>query len=332
MAAGSIHVEDPNAGGLMDNARTYAVTAATGHVGGYAAHGLLRAGHHVRVMGRDHARLKELEAAGADVLVGDLADQGYVEDVFADVDGALLIVPPRPAAPDFPRYQRRIARVYASAAERTGLRHAAFISTKGADDGRVGGLIAGHAAIESIFNQVDGLNVVHVQPPSFFEILYYFLGPLRERAVLSSPLGTDAILQLVSARDVAAVAVRLLGDLHFRGVSAAPVHPIRPMTMREIATLLGEHLDRPVGVEQTSAEADIADLMAAGTGRSFATLLNQTWAMATALGEAPQEESPPAAQAAYRIEDFIRDELVPALRSSRPISDYSTATRPRRAA
>ncbi|MEV4889222.1 NAD(P)H-binding protein [Nonomuraea sp. NPDC055795] len=86
----------------MDDSRTYAVTAATGHVGGYAAHELLRAGHRVRVMGRDGARLKELEAAGADVFVGDLADQGYVADAFADADGALLIVPPHPAAPDFP--------------------------------------------------------------------------------------------------------------------------------------------------------------------------------------------------------------------------------------
>ncbi|MEV4889221.1 hypothetical protein AB0K48_07525 [Nonomuraea sp. NPDC055795] len=189
----------------------------------------------------------------------------------------------------------------------------------------MGGLIAGHAAIESILNQVDGLNVVHVRPPSFFEILYYFLGPMRERAVLSSPLGTDAALQLVGARDVAAVAVRLLQNLHFRGVNAAPVHPRRPITMREIATLVSGRLDTPMGVEQVSAEADIADLMAAGTGRSFATLLNQTWA----LGEAPWEGLPSAEQATHRVEDFIRDELVPAIRSSRPISEYSTATRPR---
>ncbi|WP_433329085.1 SDR family oxidoreductase [Spirillospora sp. CA-294931] len=316
----------------MDNARTYAVTAATGHVGGYAARELLRAGHHVRAMGRDPERLKELEAAGAEVLVGDLADRGYVEKAFADADGALLIVPPNPAAPDFPRYQRGIAGVYASAAAQAGLTHAAFISTQGADDDRVGGLIAGHATIESIFNQVPGLNAVHVQPPSFFEILYYFLTPMRERGVLSSPLGTDVALQMVSARDVAAVAVDLLKDLHFRGISTAPVPPIRPVTMREIAALISEHLDSPLGVEQVSAEDDIADLMAAGTGRSFATLLNQTWAIATAFGEEPREGPPPANQAAYRIEDFIRDELVPAVRSSRPIFDYSTATRPRRVA
>jgi len=32
--------------------KTFAVTAASGHVGGYAARDLLAAGHRVRVMGR----------------------------------------------------------------------------------------------------------------------------------------------------------------------------------------------------------------------------------------------------------------------------------------
>ncbi|NRQ31865.1 NmrA family NAD(P)-binding protein [Nonomuraea sp. NN258] len=316
---------------MHHSVRTYAVTAATGHVGGHAARELLRAGHRVRAMGRDGGRLKELEAEGADPFVGDLADRGFVEEAFAEADAALLIVPPHPAAPDFPRYQHRIARVYASAAAHTGLRHAAFISTQGATDDRVDGLIAGHAAIESVLNQVAGLHLVHVQPPSFFEILYYFLGPMRERGVLSSPLGVDAVLRLVGARDVAAVAAGLLADPHFRGVGNVPVPPAELMTMRQIAELISEHLGRPMGVEQISAEADVADLVAAGTGRSFATLLNRTWALATAMGDTVQDEVTAVTRPAYRIEDFIRDELVPAIRSSRPISDYSTATRPRRA-
>jgi len=50
--------------------------------------------------------------------------------------------------------------------------------------------------------------------------------------------------------------------------------------------------------------------------------------MATAMGELPPGEPQPLTTAQYGIEGFIRDELVPAIRSSRPVSDYSTATRP----
>ncbi|WP_280397978.1 hypothetical protein [Nocardia carnea] len=176
------------------------------------------------------------------------------------------------------------------------------------------------------------MNLVHLQPPSYFEIFYYFLQPLRNERVLRTPLGTDTALQLVAARDVAATAAQLLGDLRFRGTSIFPVHPIRAITLREIGDLLTENLGEQVEVEQISAEADIDELISAGTGRSFATLLNETWALATATGRAPQTGPRPATAAEYRIEDFIRDELVPAIRNDLPITDYSAAIRPRRTA
>jgi hypothetical protein len=43
------------------------------------------------------------------------------------------------------------------------------------------------------------------------------------------------------------------------------------------------------------------------------------------MGELPPGEPQPLTTAQYGIEGFIRDELVPAIRSSRPVSDYSTA-------
>jgi uncharacterized protein YbjT (DUF2867 family) len=317
---------------IVEPVRTYAVTAATGHVGGHTALDLLRAGHKVRVMARDARRLKRLEAAGAEICTGDLTDPDYVERGLDGVDGALLVVPPHPAAPDFTQFQIDTAHGYAVAAGRSGLRHAVVVSALGANDNRIGGLIEGHANIEAQLNTVPGLNLVHLQLPSYFEILYYFLQPLRDERVLRTPLGPDAALQLVAARDVATAAAQLLGDLRFRGTSIFPVHPIRAITLREISDLLTENLGEKVEVEQISAEADIDDLVAAGTGRSFAVLLNETWALATTLGQASQTGPEPATAAEYRIEDFIRDELVPAIRDDRPIADYSTATRPRRTA
>jgi hypothetical protein len=148
--------------------------------------------------------------------------------------------------------------------------------------------------------------------------------------VLRTPLGPDARFQLVAARDVGAAAANLLDTLQFRGISTFPLHPNRLITLREVVALLTECYGQKFTVEQISAQADIEDLMAAGTGQSFATLLTQTWAMATAMGEMPQIEPHPSTVAEYRIEDFIRDELVPAIRDDRPVSDYSTATRPRR--
>ncbi|MBF5001529.1 NAD(P)H-binding protein [Nocardia sp. BSTN01] len=307
------------------------MTAATGHVGGHTVRELLRSGHKVRAMGRDHVRLKELEAAGADLFIGDLHDEEYLERAFTGVHGAMLIVPPHPAATDFLQYQIDIARGYATAARKARLRHVVVVSVMGANDNRAGGLIEGHANVEAQLNAVSGLNITHLHPTSFFEILYYFLEPLREEAILRTPLGPDAQLGLVAARDVGIAGAEILSGLQFRGISSFALPPVRKITLREVSGLISAYIGRRISVEQISAEADIEDLIAAGTGRSFATLLNETWALTTVMGQMPPTDPAPSTTARYRIEDFIRDELVPAVLDTGPISDYSTAIRPRRA-
>jgi uncharacterized protein YbjT (DUF2867 family) len=153
--------------------RTYAVTAAAGHVGGYAARDLLHAGHKVRAMGRDRSRLKDLEALGADLYVGDLLDQDFLESAFRSLDGALLICPSNSTASDFRAFQNQVGESYGGAARAAGLSHAVFVSCFGAEDDRVGGLIAGHADIEGHLNKVPGLNLVHIHAPSFWRDLRY---------------------------------------------------------------------------------------------------------------------------------------------------------------
>jgi uncharacterized protein YbjT (DUF2867 family) len=173
---------------------------------------------------------------------------------------------------------------------------------------------------------------VHLHACSFFEILYYFLQPLRDDAVLRTPLGPNTNLEMVSARDVGENAARILDTLHFRGVSILDLHAIRSVKLTEVAELLGKELGYPIRVEQSTADADIKDLMSAGTGQTFATLINETWAMATAMGEVPTSKSRPPTMAQYAIETFVRENLAPAVRSAESIFDYSTAIRPRKVA
>ncbi len=313
----------------MTDRRIFAVTAASGHVGGYAARALLEQGHVVRAMGRHMGRLQGLVDSGAEPWIGDLHDASYVEKAVTGVDGALLIVPPHPAAVDFQAYQNEIAAVFAAAAPRSGLKQAVFISVLGASDDRAGGLIAGHADIERHLNGVPGLNVVHLRPSGFMEFFYYLLKPLREEGVLRSPIGPHANLELVAARDVGRSAAAILVEGHIRNVGFFDLPAIRSVTLSEVARLIGQGLGRPVTVEQYTHEEDIRDLMAAGTGKTFATMLNETWAMMNAMGEMPPLDVRPVTAATYSIEDFVKNDLVPAILSSRPISDFSTATRPR---
>jgi dihydroflavonol-4-reductase len=62
------------------------VTGATGFTGGHLARGLLVRGHTVRVLVREREKARELQAAGFDVVIGDIRDRTAVESALQNID------------------------------------------------------------------------------------------------------------------------------------------------------------------------------------------------------------------------------------------------------
>jgi uncharacterized protein YbjT (DUF2867 family) len=297
----------------MSQRRTYAITGASGRTGRIVAQGLLEAGQEVRVVGRDPERLQRLVEQGAVPFVGDVRDVAFVESAFRGADAAYLVVPGNLKGRDVRRDFGDIGANYAAAARTTGLKSAVFLSTIGTHDEQNRGLILIHTDVERSLNAVDGLNVVHLRAPAFFENLFYFLRPMRERGVLSSPIAPDAPLETVGTRDVAEVALRLLRDLEFRGKSAVELHGEPDLTMREIAARIGKQLGRPFPVERADRAADVEAIVVAGLGRDFANLLNDTWELFSWKGLLRAEEPTTASRMPTPIDDFLRAELIPAM-------------------
>jgi uncharacterized protein YbjT (DUF2867 family) len=307
----------------MRQKQTYAVTAATGHIGERVSQGLLQAGQAVRAAGRDAGRLDRLIRAGATPMVGDLQDAGFVERLFQGADAAFLVVPPNRTSPDFRRYFSGVGANYAAAARTTGLPHALFISSQGADV--YGGLVGVHGGVERQLDAVEGLNVLHLRAPYFFENLFYFLPRSMPRGVVASPIAPDAPLDMAATRDFAAAAVKLLLELSFRQSSVVELHGPRVLTMRKIAELLGAELGRPVPVEQTSREDDVAELVSMGTSRDVAELLNDTWKIKNRHGLLSEQQPTPANTMPTPIEAFMREQLLPALSGVAPSVDSGSA-------
>jgi uncharacterized protein YbjT (DUF2867 family) len=296
----------------MDKQRTYTVTGATGHIGNKVARDLIRVGHTVRAMGRDKERLKPLADLGAIPFVGDWQDADFIEEAFRGADAALLMAQAHRTARDYRGAFARVGANYANAAQKTRLPSAVFISSLGVQDERNRGLILIHADVEHSLNAVDGLNVVHLRAPFFFENLFYFLQPMRERGVLRSPISPQAEFDSVWTRDVADVALRLLMRLDFQGKSEIEVLGQSRLSLDKIAGLIGEQVGRPFPAEKADRDADIEGMVAAGFGRDFATLMNDTWdAFNRGLYRAAEPST--ASRMPSRIEGFLREELAPAI-------------------
>jgi nucleoside-diphosphate-sugar epimerase len=151
-----------------------------------------------------------------------------------------------------------------------------------------------------------------LRAPAFFENLFYFLSPMRERGVLSSPIAPEAQFDTASTRDVADVALRLLTHLNFRGKSAIELHGQPGLSMGKIANIIGEVLGRGFPAERIRRDADIERMVAAGMGRDFANLMNDAW---EAFSKGPLREKEPAETSRMQsaIENFIREQLTPAI-------------------
>jgi len=82
--------------------------------------------------------------------------------------------------------------------------------------------------------------------------------------------------------------------------------------MEKIAELISKAVGRTIPAKPATREADIEGMVAAGMGRDFSNLANDCWD-AFSRGLARREKPDVSINLHYKIEDFIRDELTPAI-------------------
>jgi uncharacterized protein YbjT (DUF2867 family) len=167
----------------MTTDRLVVVTGATGRQGGAAARRLLAAGRPVRALVRDPAAAaaRALEAAGADLVRGDLDDPASLPTALEGAAG-LFAVPPLAFGPDGSDVEREFARGRAlvDAAAAVGVGHVVFTGIASTPD-RLGGS-EGKKRIEDYLR--ERIRKVTVLRPVRFMSNY----------LASPPIGVDGIV------------------------------------------------------------------------------------------------------------------------------------------
>jgi uncharacterized protein YbjT (DUF2867 family) len=114
--------------------KTVLVTGATGNQGGATARHLLADGWHVRALVRDPASAAagSLAAAGAELVVGDMADRESLDKAAEGVHG-VFSVQPLGGSQEFAQVEVDMGVNVAEAARAAGARHLVYASVGGAD-------------------------------------------------------------------------------------------------------------------------------------------------------------------------------------------------------
>lgn len=293
----------------------FVVTGATGNTGSVVARKLLDAGKKVRVVGRDRGRLDALTAAGAEPFVCDVTNSKAIGRAFAGAHAVYAMIPPNMTSPDHRGYQDGITDAMAAALKKARVKYAVSLSSLGADRSEKTGPIAGLYYLEQQFNQIQGLNVLHLRAGSFMENLLAQAGIIKATGFAAGMLGPDLPLPMIAARDIGSAVADALLHLNFRGHHTRELLGPRDVTMAEATRAIGAQIGKPELEYRQSTDGDTREvLVRIGMSPNVADLIVEMSAALNSGLIAASEVRSGSDATLTSLETFVREQFVPAFR------------------
>lgn len=235
--------------------REILVTGATGRIGGLVAQALVARGMRPRALVRDPARAQGALPPGVVPIVGDLEAPASLVPAVEGLSALFVVSPVHPRQRTL---QGNLVRA-AAAAGRPLLVKISGLGTaldSSVDSGRW------HAQTEQDIREL-GLPFTFLRPYFLMQNLAVQLAAARSEGVIRAGDGGGRIA-MVDARDVAAVATRLLsGEVDRRGEALALTGP-EALSWPEIALQIGKALGQPVAFEPLTPDAARATFQSIG--------------------------------------------------------------------
>jgi uncharacterized protein YbjT (DUF2867 family) len=252
----------------------HVVFGATGNTGSVVANKLLEAGKKVRVFGRDATRLAVFVRRGAEAVTGNITDAVALARALDGAEAAYTLTPPNMQSTDFRAYQDQVTEAVAKALENSHAKYAVTLSSIGADKPEKTGPVVGLRLMEERFNQIAGLNVLHLRAGYFMENVLPQVGIIQGFGMMAGPVRSDLPLPMIATRDIGEAAANALLELNFQGKQTQELLGQRDISYQEAAKAIGSEIGRPtLAYVQLPAEQVIQAMSNMGMSRNLATLL-----------------------------------------------------------
>ena len=182
------------------------VFGSTGTVGGRVAAMLLESNIPVRVLVRSPQKAQPLANKGAEIVEGSMLNLNDVKKALDRCDGVFLMTPVNHKSDNYYEEEIAIGKNYAQALEDSTIVHVVHMSVIGSRAKTGIPHIDSKAIIEdSIFASGADCTILH--PAFFMDNLYSQMDRIKSQGIISTPLPPDVPIPMVSAEDIAYVAV-----------------------------------------------------------------------------------------------------------------------------
>ena len=241
-----------------NNDRLFLITGATGNTGQPTVQLLVERGHRVRAfIHRDDDRSRQLTAAGAEIVVGDLLDFHDVSSALRGVSGAYFCYPIAPGLLD-------ATVTFAQAATEAGVRSVVNMSQISARREAVSNAARQHWLAERLLDRTPMLTA-HLRPTFFAEWISWWWGRQGDGGLFRLPFGNGRHAP-VAGVDQAYVIAAILDNPEPHDRQAYTLHGPVEMDYYGIAKAVARALGIPVRYEAISIDEFARGL--ASLGRS----------------------------------------------------------------
>jgi uncharacterized protein YbjT (DUF2867 family) len=217
----------------------YVITGATGNTGKIIASKLLDAGKKVRIISRNAEKAKELTDKGAELFLGDTLHPELLKKAFDGATSVYAMIPIDWQTDNYTRHQINHAKAIAEALRFCKTPYVVSLSSQGAHLESKSGVVLGLHEMEKIFDEIEGLNTLHLRPTYFLENSLGMIGLIKHAGIMGSPIRADLSFPAIATKDIAEYATKRLLALDFKGHNIQNLLGAEDISYSEMARVYG---------------------------------------------------------------------------------------------
>ncbi len=222
----------------------YVLTGSLGNISKPLAEKLVSAGHDVTVISSNASKTGQIEDLSAKAAIGSVEDVHFLSKTFTDADAVYTMVPPHFGATNWKKYIAGIGENYATAIKESGVKNVVNLSSIGAHMPEGCGPVSGLYFVEKALDGLDGVNVKHLRPGSFYPNFMNQIEMIKNMGIMGGNYGEGTTLVIVHPNDIAEVAAEEMKALSFAGKSIRYIVSDEKTTT-EVGAILGKAIGKP---------------------------------------------------------------------------------------